>query len=57
MAKNLSWMVNSVEVANKFVIFLHFKAPGTSKSAGLRVTQSASLYSMSSGSSNVSGWS
>ncbi|XP_055319145.1 chromatin assembly factor 1 subunit A-A isoform X2 [Sitodiplosis mosellana] len=30
-------------------------APSTSKSAGVRVAQSASLYSMSSGSSNVSG--
>lgn len=25
MAKNLSWMVNSVEVANKFVIFFTFQ--------------------------------
>lgn len=33
----------------------NFKGPGTSKSSALRVTQSASLYSMSSGSSNVSG--
>lgn len=37
------------------VLLEHSKAPGTSKSAGLRVIQSASLYSMSSGSSNVSG--
>lgn len=38
----------------KFII-RNCQGPGTSKSSALRVTQSASLYSMSSGSSNVSG--